>query len=239
MKRSKVRPGVSPWVQVDVELKGDGELSICGSVGSVPGQGGEGMRCEDGVFRRMGGCGQVVGDIERAFPEIAHWLPYHLNHMRAECEHQRALGWPEKARVKATRFLWNLTDRVLSAQNELKRKIEADLRRDGRVELSPTDLRLYRLEWERYTWTPVSPGPDYKERSESLGSRAKVETLGWLRPAEHPEGLLTRACPTCGYKYGNAWQKQEIPAEILTEIEVFLATGELPQRQVPAGEAFR
>lgn len=26
----------------------------------------------------------------------------------------------------------------------------------------------------------------------------EVKTLGWLRPEEHPEGLLCRPCPECG-----------------------------------------
>lgn len=37
--------------------------------------------------------------------------------------------------------------------------------------------------------------------------------LGWLTEKEHPEGLLGRACPVCGYKYGTAWKYFPIPDE--------------------------
>jgi hypothetical protein len=39
--------------------------------------------------------------------------------------------------------------------------------------------------------------------------------LTWVRPDEHPGGLLTAPCPTCGYEYGTAWLKRELPAEIV------------------------
>ena len=38
--------------------------------------------------------------------------------------------------------------------------------------------------------------------------------LAWVTPAEHPEGLLTRPCPECGYPYGSAWLSEPLPAEV-------------------------
>ncbi len=46
--------------------------------------------------------------------------------------------------------------------------------------------------------------------------------LGWISPREHPEGLLGKACPICGYKYGTAWKQRDVPEDVL----VFLS--ELP-----------
>lgn len=43
----------------------------------------------------------------------------------------------------------------------------------------------------------------------------EVKTLGWLRPEEHPDGLLCRPCPVCGYKYGSAWKKEEVPQDVI------------------------
>jgi len=45
--------------------------------------------------------------------------------------------------------------------------------------------------------------------------------LVWVTRNEHPEGLLLRPCPTCGYEYGSEWLYEPIPAEILAEIETF------------------
>jgi hypothetical protein len=32
---------------------------------------------------------------------------------------------------------------------------------------------------------------------------------------EHPEGLLCKPCPVCGYKYGTAWNKEAVPENVL------------------------
>jgi hypothetical protein len=45
--------------------------------------------------------------------------------------------------------------------------------------------------------------------------------LVWVRPDEHPEGLLTKSCPTCGYKYGTEWKKRELPASVATWAQSF------------------
>lgn len=37
--------------------------------------------------------GQIPDTLARYFPKIKPLLPYHLNDMHAECEHQRKLGW--------------------------------------------------------------------------------------------------------------------------------------------------
>lgn len=38
--------------------------------------------------------------------------------------------------------------------------------------------------------------------------------LAWVTPAQHPDGLLTRPCPECGYPYGSAWLSEPLPAEV-------------------------
>lgn len=47
--------------------------------------------------------------------------------------------------------------------------------------------------------------------------------LGWVRPDEHPEGLMGRACPTCGYEYGTAWLYEPVPAEVIAELRTLFA----------------
>jgi hypothetical protein len=39
--------------------------------------------------------------------------------------------------------------------------------------------------------------------------------LGWVRPEEHPEGLMTKPCPECGYPYGTAWLFEPLPEDVL------------------------
>lgn len=51
--------------------------------------------------------------------------------------------------------------------------------------------------------------------------------LMWVRPDEHPDGLLTKPCPECGYRFGTEWKTEPVPEEVLT----FLAG--LPDSPVP------
>lgn len=39
--------------------------------------------------------------------------------------------------------------------------------------------------------------------------------LGWVRPDEHPDGLLTKPCPVCGYLYGSAWVYEALPDDVV------------------------
>ena len=43
----------------------------------------------------------------------------------------------------------------------------------------------------------------------------KKVLAGWVRPEEHPAGLLCKPCPVCGYKYGSGWTKRTVPQEVL------------------------
>jgi hypothetical protein len=38
-------------------------------------------------------CGQITKTLGKWFPEVAPYLKWHLNDMKAGCEHQEALGW--------------------------------------------------------------------------------------------------------------------------------------------------
>lgn len=59
--------------------------------------------------------------------------------------------------------------------------------------------------------------------------QATWNLLGWIRPDEHPDGLLTRPCPECGYRYGTAWKTEAVPEDILIELASIVgATIEVP-----------
>lgn len=48
--------------------------------------------------------------------------------------------------------------------------------------------------------------------------RTETKAAGWLRPSDHPAGLLGKPCPVCGYKYGSEWRKEPLPAEVVAEL---------------------
>ena len=124
-----------------------------------------------------GGCGQIrpyayeeddymaALDIDAAWTEttvrrlFALWRAWHLNDMRAGCEHQRAEGWDKR----------------------------------------PID--------------PDKPSNTYGKHFEGQ-CHDSWNLLGWVRPDEHPDGLLTRPCD----EYGTKWLTEEVPSEVLDEL---------------------
>lgn len=131
-----------------------------------------------------GGCGQIVMSM-RERPEaytpaegidlprfLEIWDRWHLNDMRAGCEHQRAEGWAER----------------------------------------PID--------------PSKPANAYGLHFEGQ-THPSWNRLAWVRPEEHPDGLLTKPCPTCGYRYGSAWLHEDVPEDVIAYLE------SLPMHPVP------
>lgn len=68
--------------------------------------------------------------------------------------------------------------------------------------------------WDKRPIDPDKPTTAYGRHFDGQ-QHDSWNLLGWVRPDEHPEGLLTRPCPTCGYKYGSAWMREEAPTDIL------------------------
>jgi hypothetical protein len=45
--------------------------------------------------------------------------------------------------------------------------------------------------------------------------KVETKTANWVTPEEHPDGILTKPCEICGYKYGSKWNFEKIPEEVL------------------------
>lgn len=52
--------------------------------------------------------------------------------------------------------------------------------------------------------------------------------LGWVSHREYPLGLLGKPCTTCGYRYGTAWLKEEVPSEVLAFLKSLPNAQEAP-----------
>jgi hypothetical protein len=123
-------------------------------------------------------CGQCVDTVAAYFPDdrkarrmVEIWRRWHLNDMKADCEHQREESWDKR----------------------------------------PID--------------PAKPLNTYGKHFPGQ-SHDTWNMLAWVRRDEHPDGLLSHPCPVCGYKYGTAWNREEIPDEVLAEIATWSAREE-------------
>lgn len=143
----------------DIEIRlVDGRLSICGTCYT----GKELFKSE----RNLISCGQCVDECSDLIPEqlAEAWKRWHLNDMRAGCEHQRAEKWEER----------------------------------------PID--------------PSKPLNSYGKHFDGQQSDS-WNMLSCVPYNKHPEGLLGKPCPVCGYKYGTAWLKEELPQDVIAYLE--------------------
>jgi hypothetical protein len=169
-----------------------------------------------------GSCGQItdtVAEVEKFAPGwnaslrdqfVAVWNRWHLNDMRAGCEHQREVDTARKVEVvsyKLTHAAIQLRDATLRAASRAALKGET-------FTPDATARALAELEkWYSDIYTP----PDADSPLSGCYEVAKREqkAIGWVYPSEHPDGMLTRPCEVCGYKYGSAWLKEEVPVEVI------------------------
>ncbi len=150
-------------VDVEVEIRdnnGEPELSICGNI----------WKPHKGDILCGGQCYEEIADAFPNNPKVQRiveiWKRWHLNDMRAGCEHQRSEGWAER----------------------------------------PID--------------PSKPLDSYGTHFEGQ-RQSSWNMLAWVRPDEHPEGLLGAPCPVCGYRYGSEWLHEELPAAIIDEVRTW------------------
>lgn len=165
--------------------------------------------------------GQCVDTVAALFPDDAKaqrmaeiWKRWHLNDMRPGCAHQQE--WDTKKELVLQKFTW-------SGKFHATRKAAEDgtLPVEEYAHLKEISARVMKA-------TIAMNAPKYAEHSEVkvllaegwIEPEKKTETkrAGWVYPAEHPDGVLCKPCPTCGYVYGSKWVYEEIPADVLAEI---------------------
>lgn len=170
------------------------------------------------------------------FSEILRlWKLYHLNDVHPECEHQAAEGWGEKAAEKVTLYHWRLTKEAIAEQKAAEKAAIVALKCGENFKPTIKQKFFANLQYALTTHTEILPVniAKYYEPKKSLyaGNTGHTETkaLGWLRETEHPDGILAKACPVCGYKYGTAWNYFPIPEKDEKIILSILHYGKLPE----------
>ena len=142
-----------------------------------------------------------------------------MNDMRPYCEHQKALGWDKLATKKVTLYNYTLRYEWVATQRKLHGEVNKILGETGQIFLTEDEREVWNLPLSVHTWKPLDDmryEPQKKQRWNDGPTEEKA--LGWLSPEEHPEGILGKPCPVCGYKYGTAWQTEEVPEEVLQSL---------------------
>ena len=198
----------------------NGRLSISGVVG--PKRNGD---C-------YGSAGQCVDAIREGIPNAGWtkemleklcniWDEWHLNDMRAYCQHQKELGWREQAREEITLYHYRLTDFAYKAKENAKREAINSLK-EGRTFVPTKEQSFFaNLEYGLDVYGELSEElvPYYNpKKSLYAGDHGftAIKTRGWVTyEKESDKGLLCKPCPVCGYKYGTSWLKEDVPQEII------------------------
>lgn len=182
----------------------------------------------------------------------AVWRVYHLNDVHAGCEHQRAEGWGEKT-LTLIRYSAPVMKpgEFYPSQSELEHSIKGWVSYGMTVSpsaaigdvlgkqyrkiyignhTSSIPSRLYSRVIDaihrEHVAAPLNPDdPRALWFAKRFDCKRVEETkrANWVKPSEHPEGVLGKVCPVCGYAFGSAWQFMPIPAEIVEQIKGWVA----------------
>ena len=83
-----------------------------------------------------------------------------------------------------------------------------DLRYDSRIK--PSDI-CFAEGWGAENWLEFLEIWKLYHLNDMQAGCVHQRALGWNNYDEHP----SEPCPECGYKYGSAWLKMEVPKEAL------------------------
>lgn len=238
-----------------IEVNEDGDLSISGVEGPThDGNAIGGCGQIDGDLRQNLAHITPAPGWNRAtirkFLDI--WDRWHLNDMRPNCEHQVGPEW-EYHNIEVTKYAanWDLTKelRRVAAMDALEQEgLKYDLDHSASLAHVAEYSTAAEILWgfstlglQNFTHNPLPAERLAEVRQASIAFssyldqhpnaiEAKTETKGngWVHPNEHPEGILGKACPVCGYKYGHAWKKEEVPADVIAWLEALPDTDITP-----------
>lgn len=177
-----------------------------------------------------GSCGQCVGEIRKGTPvegwtrEMLDklcdiWDEWHLNDMRPYCQHMKELCWVEQMHEKVKVTKWDVTREARDKARDAERRAIECLKNGETFVPTPEETMYANVGYGVTTYNDELPEhPEFYEFNERdcLGrSNVEYKTRGWIRCEEHELGFLGKKCPVCGYRYGSAWIKEEVPQEVI------------------------
>lgn len=198
-------------------------LSITGVVGPRSnGDAYEAGQCCDTVRQCTPGAGWTADMVQRL---CDIWGKYHLNDMCPYCEHQR--GWDGDKVV--TVYKYKMCDELRDRQSRLHDTIGKMLLAGESVQLSPSQRKVYSSSYFVKGWSETPPEGYIVYNSEQKPVRCVYPLDADTKYGEkHPEGILSKPCPVCGYKWGTQWRAERVPQDVLDWLEALPDTDRKP-----------
>lgn len=197
-------------VYVKIEFK-NGRLSLSGVGGPL-----KNGHC-------IGGCGQNLEEIASGTPNndwttemvkklLDIWNEWHLNDVCAYCKHQKQLGWRELAQKEVEIYHFQLTSKAIEIRRKAKEELPCNLTKE---EIKVLNLDFALTHHEPNLPESIAKYYEPKRSYNGINNGVEKKLLGWLRPSDHPDGILCKPCPVCGYKYGTKWLKEDVPDDVI------------------------
>jgi hypothetical protein len=147
------------------------------------------------------------------------WEQYRLNNLSRSCKHQKNLGWDSSVgntKIIRTEYHKKYLPKILEMQEAINKRVKKNFWHG-----KPLPLQLTRAEKRamlvknlpEYVITNNNAKPKHSEYYTK--TQTKIVPLKLLTPYEHPDGLLERPCPICGYKYDTEWKFVDVPSRVL------------------------
>lgn len=148
------------------------------------------------------------------------WNEWHLNDMRPYCAHQKELGWRELAVKEVTLYNYRLTRDALRKQEEAEKSAIDALKKGETFTPTAEQVKFANLPYSITTAAEISQkeAENYEPKKPLFpGDKGPTERrlLGRLYEKDHPDGILCKPCPICGYKYGTSWLTEKVPSEVI------------------------
>lgn len=198
-------------------------LSITGVVGPKSnGDAYEAGQCCDTVRQCTPGAGWTADMVARL---CDIWQRWHLNDMRPYCEHQRE--WDSSKLL--TLYKYQMCEETRKRQTALRRTVERMLLDGESVQLSDSQRRVYSGKYFIEGWSETPPEGYVIYKTEQKPARSVYPLESDSKWGEkHPEGILAKPCPVCGYKWGTLRRAERVPADVLQWLEQLPDTDRQP-----------
>lgn len=168
-----------------------------------------------------GGCGQIRDELDRITRKApgwtndmidklhAVWKRWHLNDMRLNCEHQHGAEWEPK---RITTYEFTMTAETVLARRDAERRAIDSIKLGQQFTPTGEETKLANLPM---SFTHHCEALDDERAPYYRLSRTNIEWSNYIYPSVHPEGLLMKPCPVCGYEYGSSWRLEPVPADVI------------------------
>ncbi len=190
--------------------------------------------------KRNGNCkgsaGQCIDEIRKGRPVGAWneemlqkfcdiWERWHLNDMRAYCQHMKELGWTEHTQDNVKIETWTLTKEAQAMKDAAKNRALECLKKGHPFYPTKDEVAYANMEYSMEVYNDEDQSYRHGKLYRDAYELKEKDCLGkpyteyqkrcWIRYSKHPLGFLGRPCPVCGYEYGTKWIKEEVPQDVI------------------------